>query len=201
MIEIRNPTHQEVSIIVDILMITFSDKFSHIFDNDLEKGRSVIYKFYETITNEELNNYFVAVEDDNVLGAIHLTYHGAKENTSSSSIVYAFQTLGIFRGIRATFALALLDFRDFDKKSCYVDFLGVLPAFQGKGIGTKLLDEADEFARSENFNLLSLSVIGRNTEAIKLYEKLGFRKKRYKSSVLGRLLLGVPDFFYMEKTL
>ena len=67
MLEIRNPTHQEFTAIVDILIDTFSDKFSRIFNNDLGKGRTVINKFYETITDNELSSYFVAVENNVVL--------------------------------------------------------------------------------------------------------------------------------------
>ena len=202
MIEIRNPTKQESVFLVDILLDTFSDKFSHIFNNDLEKGRSVITKFYEEITDKELTTYFIAVEDNSVLGAIHLTYHDAPESSDSvSSIVHIFQTLGIFRGISATVAFALMDSKDFNKNSCYVDFLGVLPTSQGKGIGSKLMEKANEFAKSKNFPLLSLSVIGRNTGAIRLYEKLGFKIIKKNSSILTRLLYGFSDFFYMEKTL
>lgn len=201
MIEIRNPTNQEVNVIVDILTDIFSDKFSHIFQNDLENGKLVICKFYKDSSYEELSNYFVAVEHDRVLGVIHLTYYGAKENSSLSSIIYTLQKLGIFRGIKATVAFALLDFKDFNKSSCFVDFVGILPVFQGRGIGKLLLKKAEEFARYKKFHILSLNVIGKNKGAIKLYQKLGFKKIKYNKSVLGRLFFGIKDFFYMEKIL
>ena len=76
--------------------------------------------------------------------------------------------MGIFRGISATVAFALMDSKDFNRDSYYVDFVGVLQASQGKGKGkgSLLMSKAEDFAKSKNFWLLSLSVIGRNTGAI-----------------------------------
>ena len=201
MIEIRNPTQNEVNVIVDILLDAFADKFSYIFNNELEKGREIIEKYYQTIHKDELDNHFVAVEDNTILGAIQLKYKGAKSSTGNVSLTDIISKLGIFRGLSATVALSVLDYEDFNKDSCYVSFVGVLPESRGKGIGTKLLEKAEEFARSNNLPLLSLSVIGTNTGAIKLYKNLDFKKIKHNNTVLGSLLFGVTEYYYMEKTL
>ena len=200
-IEIRHAINQDVNVIVNILLDVFKDKFSHMFDNDLDKGRLKIEKFYEELCSEELDDYFVTVQEDKILGVIHFTHKESIENSDTSSILQIFNTLGIFKGLRATMALAMLDSKKFNKKSCYIDFMGVLPDAQGKGIETVLINKAEEFARSKNYPLLSLNVIGKNNGITKQYEELGFKMIKYDSGFLSSKLFGISDYYYLEKTL
>ncbi|GMI50278.1 hypothetical protein ScalyP_jg2000 [Parmales sp. scaly parma] len=56
---------------------------------------------------------------------------------------------------------------------CYVDWLAVLPAARGKGVGTKLLQWAEERARERKCDRMTLGVINGNP-AKRLYERFGF---------------------------
>lgn len=53
--------------------------------------------------------------------------------------------------------------------------LYLLPSHQGRGIGTKIVQDLSRDARSRNVPV-TLSVLKSNPRAIRLYEKLGFRK-------------------------
>jgi ribosomal protein S18 acetylase RimI-like enzyme len=53
--------------------------------------------------------------------------------------------------------------------------IAVVPSRRGKGLGSELLEALLEQAREDGFKALSLSVEPDNP-ALKLYEKLGFRK-------------------------
>lgn len=59
----------------------------------------------------------------------------------------------------------------------------ILPDYQGKGIGTEVLDRVKEWNKEDNINLLTLHVRETNTRAKKLYQNQGFvevnRIKRY----------------------
>jgi len=57
----------------------------------------------------------------------------------------------------------------------YIFMLAVLPQFQKQGIGTKLLNFAEQQAKNENYRKLSLLVRTSNVNAIDFYEKYGFR--------------------------
>ena len=52
--------------------------------------------------------------------------------------------------------------------------IGVNPAAQSSGVGTKLLDAVKKQAQSEQIHKLSLRVLGTNQNAIRFYQKNGF---------------------------
>lgn len=61
----------------------------------------------------------------------------------------------------------------FDGRRIHLHHFGVLPAFQGRGIGRKLAVESIKFAKNKGVQI-KLEVHKTNTEAIKLYTQLGF---------------------------
>lgn len=61
----------------------------------------------------------------------------------------------------------------FDGRRIHLHHFGVLPNYQGRGIGRKLAIESIKFAKEKGFQI-KLEVHKTNTEAIKLYTQLGF---------------------------
>ncbi len=55
--------------------------------------------------------------------------------------------------------------------------MGIIPEFRGKGIGHRLMIAALDRARDEGFLRVELSVRSDSTNAIALYEKIGFVKE------------------------
>ena len=82
-----------------------------------------------------------------------------------------------------------------------VDSLAVDPACRGRGVGTALLRKAEERARSIGKRMMSLGVIGENEGAIRLYERLGYRRTRTWDGHLVRLATGSAGVHRMEKRL
>ena len=78
----------------------------------------------------------------------------------------------------------------------YVRSMAVLPAERGQSIGRLLLKEAEAYALASNCKRLLLSTTPFLSEAIKLYERSGFRH----STEGPRELFGTP-LFTMEKQL
>lgn len=60
------------------------------------------------------------------------------------------------------------------KDEYYVDILCVQPTARGKGIGTKLLQYAEQLTIQQGFHKLALNVEPAKDKAIKLYTSLGF---------------------------
>jgi ribosomal protein S18 acetylase RimI-like enzyme len=58
--------------------------------------------------------------------------------------------------------------------SLFLDALGVLPEFRGKGIGTELIHLTEKKAVENGHTVVSLMVFADNTEARRLYERCGF---------------------------
>lgn len=61
------------------------------------------------------------------------------------------------------------DYGDF-----YIDTLSVSPQFQGYGIGTALIKEAEKMAKQIGYSRISLNVAHDNPAAKSLYQKLGY---------------------------
>ena len=52
--------------------------------------------------------------------------------------------------------------------------LGVLERFQGRGIGSALLEAHEEWARAKHLHRLELTVMTHNERALRLYRRHGF---------------------------
>ena len=62
-------------------------------------------------------------------------------------------------------------------KYCYIMDIIVTEAHRNKGFGTALMNSAKDWAKEKNCNFMNLDVLTKNTNAISLYEKLGFIQK------------------------
>jgi len=69
--------------------------------------------------------------------------------------------------------------------------MGVLQSHRSQGIGRRLLEATIEGARKLGLEKIELSVYARNTDAIRLYQKLGFEDEGLKKK--GRFADGVYD--------
>lgn len=56
----------------------------------------------------------------------------------------------------------------------YIDTLATSPLYQGRGLGSLLLKDAEVQARKHNLSLLALNVDYHNKRAFQLYERLGY---------------------------
>lgn len=63
--------------------------------------------------------------------------------------------------------------------------IAVRPAYQGRGVGVRLLAEVVRFCRGRRIELLSLNTQDYNTSAQRLYEWFGFRRTGETQQVLG----------------
>jgi len=98
------------------------------------------------------------------------------------------------------FGLWLLEYRP-KPGECYIEHIAVMPGFQGMGIGTRLLEFGEEFARSNEFERLTLHVASSNERAIRLYMKMGFRTMGVTRSLITRHLFDISEWHYMGKYL
>lgn len=62
-------------------------------------------------------------------------------------------------------------------KQAYVFLLYVAPNHRQKGIGTALMQHAQQWAKQKGYGHISLQVFEHNRAAMKLYEKLGYQSE------------------------
>ena len=82
-----------------------------------------------------------------------------------------------------------------------VETLAVDPAYRGRGVGTALLQKAEARAGAMGKYTMSLGVVGENAGAIRLYERLGYRRTYTWDGYLVRLATGSAAVHRMEKPL
>jgi len=85
----------------------------------------------------------------------------------------------------------------------YLGMLSVSPQIQAQGIGKKLLQAADDHARTTNCKVVEMTVISRRKELIAWYERNGFADTGKREPFPNDGRFGNPrqplEFIYMEK--
>jgi ribosomal protein S18 acetylase RimI-like enzyme len=79
----------------------------------------------------------------------------------------------------------------------YISSLALLEGFRGMGLGTEMLSIARDRARKKNLDALSLLVFEKNTGAVKLYEREGFREVDRAAVVPHPLIHNTGDVLLM----
>jgi len=85
--------------------------------------------------------------------------------------------------------------------SYYICAMALFPEYRGKGIGTRLLEIAEEQAKDNNLIQLSLIVFEQNEGAKKLYERHGYYEIKREPVVPHELIHHTGDALLMVKNL
>ena len=90
-------------------------------------------------------------------------------------------------------------------RKMYLGMLTVSPLLQAKGIGKKLLVQAEKYAEDKKCSTVEMTVISVRDELIKWYEKYGYRKTGETKPFPTDPKFGIPkqplEFIVMEKVL
>ena len=115
--------------------------------------------------------------------------------------VAVFSKFWPWQAIRILFNLILLAGRGAGSDEFVVDAVAVSESSRGLGLGTALMERAEEKARDMGKRKMTLQVIGENAGAIRLYERLGYRSVRTQGGFLVRLATQTSEVQTMEKFL
>lgn len=118
-------------------------------------------------TNDlSIKNTLVVELDGTCLGAM-ICYQEGQNSDSESNTPPA---------LPADLIEALQPYRDLsDPESLFIAEVCFLPEARGKGLGTRLLQQALDLAAKANLPSVSLRVFSANEGAIRLYKRFGFR--------------------------
>lgn len=86
-----------------------------------------------------------------------------------------------------------------EPNSWYICGVAFYPLHRGRGLGTKLMELANEQAKEKNFSSLSLVVLEQNVGAVRLYERLGYGVVDYAPIVPHPMIPYVGDALLMTR--
>lgn len=115
---------------------------------------------------------FCAIEHQMLVGLVGI-------HTSDGSLTGAigarqlFSSLGLLKALRAI-AVFMFYERTLKDGELLMDGISVHKDYRGRGIGSKLLHNTIDYAKNKNFKRIRLDVIDINTNAKRLYERIGF---------------------------
>jgi ribosomal protein S18 acetylase RimI-like enzyme len=143
-------------------------------------------------------HHLVAELEGAVVGAVHLTFAEEPDPAFADRVAAEAGRLG---ALRALVVLSALAHARLQPDEAYVEELGVVPEARRRGVARALLSACEEEARRRGRRYLTLWVTCENAPAIALYERTGFRARRHKRTVAGRLFFGTRGMLLMEKPL
>lgn len=201
MIKIRLAEEKDIPAIVSELRISFHDKYAHLFCGKEETGTTLLLDYYAKIGKNYLDDHFVAVDGNKVVGVTRILFPHTNVIMPSSffSLFELIKRFGLLKGITVKIGLRIADTDEFDNDSSYIEFVCVLPEYQNHGIGSKLLNTGEEFTKARNFDNISLYVFETNTLARELYAKKGYKEIWRFSSRLTQWLIGFKTVIYLKK--
>ncbi|MDN5785519.1 N-acetyltransferase [Pseudorhodobacter sp.] len=125
------------------------------------------------------------------------SYSGSMAGGDSAQMRAVYGWFGAaWRGV----LLSLME-RDVENRCFLIDGICVVPAAQGQGVGTLLLNAIFDEARAREYPAVRLDVIDSNARARALYEQLGFVALRTERLGLLRHLFGFDASISMVKEL
>jgi ribosomal protein S18 acetylase RimI-like enzyme len=155
-------------------------------ETEPEKIRDVLICYFEQDVNRlSYQNCLVMEEKETVIGLV-IAYHGDQDEALDEPIVER------LRRIKRDSSLTVD--KEADPGDFYIDTLCVNPEHQGKRIGTKLIQAAEQEAYRKGYDRISLNAEQYNEGAIKLYSRLGFVTEKV-------IDINGHDYNYMVKQL
>jgi len=198
---IRDVRLDDVDEFVNLSMRVYENKFKVIFKSKMGEGKKVLSQ--ELKTRKSLEGNFVAIVNGLIVGAV-IVKTREMEQIFFQTLKLFLKNLGIYNGLRAFFVGGYhqsISEKFIRKDECYIENLFILPEFRKKGIGKKLMQRAEEFARGKNKKFIyGFSEIS-NISARKLNTKSGFKEIQIKKSILTKIFFGVPAWAYVRKSL
>jgi ribosomal protein S18 acetylase RimI-like enzyme len=134
-------------------------------------------------TEYSYHYFYVAVTEGKILGGINVIsvanrYKLAPNINPILQKKFGFVVIQLIKFLFRARHLKGMQSLKAPKNSMHINDVAVFPEYQGLGIGQKLIKYAIAQARRENCDYVSLYVWKDNMEAIRFYQKLGFRLKK-----------------------
>ena len=165
----------------EVYVNAFYDDVLKYFSKDKAKLKKVFaYGFL-------LEYFYVAIIDNEIVGMIACMDKG--KNCFKFDIMTLVKYLGIFRGLLTNYGLNqfVKGFPKLDEKTALIEYLAIDTKHLREGIASSLVKSIFTLPEYKNY---ILEVMGTNTKAFNLYNKLGF-KMEYVKIYFPKIYIGM----------
>jgi len=187
--------------IAELMVACFPREFSLLFGRRREAAVAVVEQVVglEGVGGAQA---LVAQDSGSVIGMLLLECEQRARITKSRAAMWqlARDQVGLGHLPRLLLGLALLS-HQVKAGEAYISALGVASSARRRGWATRLLQEAEAWARARGMTCLGLHVNSDNVGARSLYQRLGFEERGVQTRLFASLLLGEPPVIYMTKPL
>lgn len=201
---IRSSNSRDASLGAYLLYLTMGRLADFLFGfNDPVKARDVLARLF-AYDNNRFSYQFadVAVINKQVV-ALLLAYPSGLvkrlEILTARQLLNIYGWAGMCHFLRN--ALPLIRVNEAGRGEYFIDAVAVLPGFQGRGIGTRLLTYAEEEASNAGLTRCSITVDVVNDRARCLYQRLGYRIVELIRIKQLQRRIGYQGFYRMVKDL
>ncbi|MFQ6101117.1 MAG: GNAT family N-acetyltransferase [Anaerolineae bacterium] len=184
----------------EILVEGFIRKFGAIFGRRVDRAPRVVAQIERLMLERGLCALFVAEMGGQVVGLLELTARRERLSDLWGQLQIMLREVGPVYTLRATVGLVLLHEETVVGTTAYISNIAVAAGFRRRGIGWRLLESAEEWARARGRRSLSLHVAASNP-ARHLYERSGFRLEKRSEEWLTGWLFGIRTWLYVVKPL
>ena len=127
-----------------------------------------------------LDRCYVAGRGEDAVGVVGLVEGRARALRLSFSLVR--RHFGVLRSLAYTLLLSVRSWSRPAPDELVFESLAVSPGERGRGIGTRLVRQVEDYAREHGYGSVGLEVTDSNHTAIRLYSRLGYvivKTRRY----------------------
>ncbi|MFJ7733293.1 GNAT family N-acetyltransferase [Lysinibacillus sp. NPDC097231] len=165
-ITIRQAQPQDAHAVVPLIMDAIGDIANRLSGEQTAEAvkRELTVLFKREDNRHSYVNTFVAVEDEQILGIL-VYYNGVQAIEMDANLV---------KWLEVKNAPSIVIDKEAHEDEYYIDTVCVAQEARGKGIGTLLLQFAEELTKQHGYRKLSLNVETQKEDARRLYERLGF---------------------------
>lgn len=192
---IRNVRPQDELNTIAHLVYETDPIMSFLFGKNPKAIKQIVELIQQDDNAFSYQHIHVYLDGDSIKGLI-LSYRRSsidkkRENQVYSEVFSAFELLTLW--LKSIILKPIQHKKEID--GIYIQNISVSAAARGEGIGSKLLNALENVAKQQNINALWLDVAIDNTNAKRLYERMGFEtvSKHF-------ILFSKKGFYRMKKT-
>jgi len=175
-VEVRAARIDDATFSAPLIRLSLGGLSDHLFDPNTDIADGMIAKLFARDAGRfgYRQAYLAEIENERV--AVLAASHGKDLNRLGlASIPHLIAVMGLFQAIRSVYrAVTLPGGWEAMNDEYYIANIGVLPAMQGRSIGSQLLVYAEGLAKKNSLMKCSLIVGSHNPNARRLYERVGY---------------------------